>query len=100
MEDFEFIDGIFDLIKWYQEKEFLVFIITKQAGITPRFYTETDYKKLTDWMIKQFCKNGIQITKVYHSSHHPEIPGPYECRKPNPGMILDAIKEFNIDPVT
>ncbi|HKI87856.1 MAG TPA: HAD-IIIA family hydrolase, partial [Draconibacterium sp.] len=39
------------------------------------------------------------FTKVYHCRHLPEIIGRYRCRKPNPGMILDAIKEFNIDPV-
>ena len=99
IEDFEFIDGIFELIKSYQEKGFLIFIITNQAGIARGYYTEKDYKALTDWMIKQFRKKGINITKVYHCPHHPEITGSCNCRKPNPGMILDAIKEFNIDPV-
>ena len=99
IEDFEFIDGIFELIKSYQEKGFLIFIITNQAGIARGYYTEKDYKALTDWMIKQFRKKGINITKVYHCPHHPEITGSCDCRKPNPGMILDAIKEFNIDPV-
>ena len=99
IEDFEFIDGIFELIKSYQEKGFLIFIITNQAGIARGYYTEKDYKALTDWMIKQFRKKGIKITKVYHCPHHPEITGSCNCRKPNPGMILDAIKEFNIDPV-
>ena len=99
IKDFEFIDGIFELIKSYQKKEFLIFIVTNQAGIARGYYTEKDYKKLTNWMVEQFQKNGIKITKVYHCPHHPEITGPCECRKPNPGMILDAINEFNIDPV-
>jgi len=99
IEDFEFIDGIFELIKSYQEKGFLIFIITNQAGIARGYYTEKDYKTLTNWMLEQFQKKGITITKVYHCPHHPEITGPCRCRKPNPGMILDAIKEFNIDPV-
>jgi len=99
IEDFEFIDGIFELIKSYQEKGFLIFIITNQAGIARGYYTEEDYKTLTNWMLEQFQKKGITITKVYHCPHHPEITGPCRCRKPNPGMILDAIKEFNIDPV-
>lgn len=99
VEDFEFIDGIFGLIKSYQEKGFLIFIITNQAGIARGYYTEEDFKMLTEWMIDQFLKRGIKITKVYHCPHHPEITGNCECRKPNPGMILDAIKEFEIDPV-
>ncbi|MCD6353946.1 MAG: HAD family hydrolase [Prolixibacteraceae bacterium] len=98
IEDFEFIDGIFQLLKSYQEQGFLLIIISNQAGIARGFYTETDYQKLTQWMVAQFKKRGITITKVYHCPHHPEITGDCECRKPNPGMILKAIKEFNIDP--
>ena len=99
IEDFEFIDGIFELIKSYQKQEFLIFIITNQAGIARGFYTENDYAILTNWMLKQLELQGIKITKVYHCPHHPEITGKCKCRKPNPGMILGAIQEFNINPV-
>lgn len=98
IEDFEFTDGIIPLIKSYQDKGFLIFIITNQAGIARGYYTEKDYFILTEWMLKQFENNGISISKVYHCPHHPEITGPCICRKPNPGMILQAIEEFNIDP--
>ena len=99
IEDFEFIDGIFDLIKSYQKRGFLVFVITNQAGIARGFYTENDYTILTKWMGEQFEAEEIKITKVYHCPHHPEITGECSFRKPNPGMILEAIREYNIDPV-
>ncbi len=99
IEDFEFIDGILDLILNYYKQEFLIIIITNQAGIARGFYSENDFKNLTNWMLEQFNKKGIKITKVYHCPHHPEITGECNCRKPNPGMILQAIQEFNIDPV-
>ena len=98
IEDFEFIEGVFELIKSYQCRGFLVFVITNQAGIARGFYTEDDYSILTKWMLKQFELKGIQIAKVYHCPHHPEITGECSFRKPNPGMILQAIDEFNIDP--
>lgn len=98
IEDFQFIDGIFDLIKEYQEKGYLVFIITNQAGIARELFPENDYKKLTNWMLEQFSLKGIKITKVYYCPHHPEITGNCSCRKPNPGMILQAINEFDINP--
>ena len=49
--------------------------------------------------------NGITIHKEYFCPHHPkEAKDPYlqvcECRKPNPGMLLEAISEFQIDPKT
>ena len=39
-------------------------------------------------MIKEFEKEDIKITKVYHCPHHPELSGECSCRKPKPGMIL------------
>ena len=48
-------------------------------------------------MTSEFLKQGIKITKVFHCPHHPEFTGPCFCRKPSPGMFLQAQKEFNID---
>jgi D-glycero-D-manno-heptose 1,7-bisphosphate phosphatase len=97
IEDFEFIDGIFDFCEYFQRKGYLIFVITNQAGIARGFYTADDYSTLTDWMVAQFEKRNIYISKVYHCPHHPEITGPCDCRKPNPGMILQAAGEFNLE---
>lgn len=98
IDDFEFIDGIIELIKDYQKNDYLLFIITNQSGLARGFYSEKDFEKLTDWMLTQFKLKGIEITKVYHCPHLPEINGDCNCRKPKPGMILQAIQEFDIDP--
>lgn len=97
-EDFVFIPGIFDLLKHFTDNGYLIFIITNQSGIARGLYSEDDYNKLTEWMLNEFELKGIKITKVYHCPHHPDITGPCNCRKPKPGMILQAIEEFNIDP--
>ena len=86
------------VIKKYAEQGFLIIIITNQAGIARGYYTENDYYILTDWMVAEFRKKGINIAKVYHCPHHPEITGECDCRKPNPGMILQALKDFDINP--
>jgi D-glycero-D-manno-heptose 1,7-bisphosphate phosphatase len=98
IEDFKFIDGIFEIISAYLNQGFLIIIITNQSGIARGYYTEDEYQKLTKWMINEFKTKGIDITKVYHCPHHPKVTGNCECRKPNPGMILKAINEFNINP--
>jgi len=97
IEDFEFIDGVFKTCRYFQNKGYLIIIITNQAGIARGKYTEKDYQVLTNWMLKEFGKEGIKISKVYHCPHHPDFTGECECRKPKPGMILKAQKEFNID---
>ena len=97
IEDFEFIDGIFSLCKHYQDLGYMIFIVTNQSGIARKYYSEKDFKLLTDWMLQEFKKKNIVITKVFHCPHHPKIDGECDCRKPKPGMILTAQKEFAID---
>lgn len=102
IKDFEFMDGIFELALFFQEKSYIIIIITNQAGIGRGYYTEEDFYKLNEWMISEFAKNDIKISKVYFCPYHPEhgIDGykkdSYD-RKPNPGMILNAKEEFNLD---
>ena len=96
-EDFEFIEGIFELCRYYQDLGYLIFIVTNQSGIARKFYTQEDFAKLTQWMLEAFEKEGIHITKVYHCPHHPEISGECDCRKPKPGMLLEAADEFDVD---
>jgi len=96
-ENFEFTEGIFGLIKSYFNSGFQIIVITNQAGIAKGIYTENDFLKLIEWMITQFENNGITVTKVYYCPHHPDITGPCQCRKPKPGMILNAVKEFDLD---
>ncbi|QHG92162.1 D-glycero-beta-D-manno-heptose 1,7-bisphosphate 7-phosphatase [Sulfurimonas sp. CVO] len=97
IEDFKFIDGIFELCRHYQSLGYLIIVVTNQSGIVRGYYSEADFEKLTSWMINEFAKDGIKITKVYHCPHHPELSGACSCRKPEPGMILEAKKEFDID---
>jgi len=96
-EHFEFLPGIFETCRKYASQEYLIIIVTNQAGIAKGIYTEEDFDLLTEWMVNQFSNEGITISKVYHCPHHPEIDGICECRKPEPGMLLQAIKDFNLD---
>jgi D-glycero-D-manno-heptose 1,7-bisphosphate phosphatase len=96
-EDFEFSKGIFDLCKEYSCAGFLIIVLTNQAGIAKGYYSEADFLQLTAWMIEEFLGYGITISKVYYCPHHPDITGPCDCRKPNPGMLIKAVKEFDLD---
>ena len=101
-EKFHFIEGIFDLIRVAAREGFKIVIVTNQAGIGRGYYTEKQFLDLTDWMIEEFSKQKCPIDKVYHSPFHPtEGIGSYRksdfSRKPNPGMIIEARDELNID---
>jgi D-glycero-D-manno-heptose 1,7-bisphosphate phosphatase len=101
-EDFEFVQGIFDLVRVAKTKGYKVIVVTNQAGIGRSYYTEEQFQALTDWMCDQFKRNGGCIDAVYFCPFHPEHGvGNYkresECRKPAPGMLLQAQKEHDID---
>ena len=102
IRDFEFIDGIFKVLYHFQTMGYVLLIITNQAGIARGYYKESDLHLLNKWMTQQFKRKGICISKVYYCPYHPEYgQGEYKkdsyCRKPKPGMILQAKKEFNLD---
>lgn len=97
VEEFEFIEGIFDLCKKYQGLGYLIIIVTNQSGIARGYYSEEDFALLTRWMVDVFERECIVISDVYHCPHHPDISGVCSCRKPEPGMLLEADKKYNID---
>ena len=95
IEDFEFIDGIFEACLYFQNLGYAIIIVTNQSGIARKYYTENDYQIVTKWMLRQFEDNGIEILNVFHCPHGPEST--CECRKPKPGMFLTSIIQHNID---
>ena len=95
IEDFEFIDGIFDACLYFQNLGYAIIIVTNQSGIARKYYTENDYQIVTKWMLRQFEDNGIEILNVFHCPHGPEST--CECRKPKPGMFLKAKDKHNTD---
>jgi D-glycero-D-manno-heptose 1,7-bisphosphate phosphatase len=100
--NFEFIDGIFELCRRAKTLEYLILVVTNQAGIGRGHYSERDFLELTRWMCGVFRDRGASIDKVYFCPYHPEHGiGNYRIdsplRKPAPGMILQAANEFDID---
>jgi len=101
VEDFDFLPGIFRLCRIAQEARFVPIVVTNQAGIARGYYSEQDFERLTEWMLKRFRVRGVRIGRVYHCPYHPtagvaEYRRESFDRKPNPGMILRAERDFNL----
>lgn len=101
-EQIIFVDGIFDLCKTALSRGYLLIVVTNQAGVAKGYFTEDDVRQLHEWMRQQFCERGISIQAFYYCPFHPEAKiekyrKDSDCRKPAPGMILQAIDDFKID---
>lgn len=97
IDDFELMDGILDVCRHYEGQGYLIIIVTNQSGISRGYYTQEDFKHLSEWMVEYFKSLGITLTHIYHCPHHETIDGQCDCRKPQPGMFLEAQKDFDID---
>jgi len=101
-EHIVFCDGIFELCKHAVDKGYILIVVTNQAGVAKGYFSEQDVELLHSWMKKEFTNRGIAITAFYFSPYHPdgtveEYKKETDCRKPGPGMILQAVKEHTID---
>ena len=101
-QDFEFIDGVFEVCRKAKELGYWIFVVTNQAGIGRGYYTSSQFRELSKWMEAYFKAEDIVIDRIYYCPHH--IEAKYKkyrchcsCRKPNPGMIHQASKDFDVD---
>jgi D-glycero-D-manno-heptose 1,7-bisphosphate phosphatase len=102
-EQFRFLPGAPDAIRWLNQHGWLAIVATNQSGIGRGLYSEEDFLRLTRWIDQRLAEFGAHLDATYYCPHHPtEAQLPYridcQCRKPAPGMILRAIAEWQIDP--
>ena len=99
---FHLVDNIQTLIKQAVISGYKIIIVTNQAGIGRKIFSNEDFLKITQYMKDLFLKDNYRIDAVYHCPYHrTEGIGQYlknsYDRKPNPGMLLKAQKDFNLD---
>lgn len=95
IKDFEFSEGIFELLRLFINAEYKLFVVTNQSGIDRGYYDESDFHTLTTWMTEAFAKKDIRIEKVFYCPHTPDAM--CHCRKPEIGMIEQALLEYPLD---
>ncbi|MCX3068377.1 MAG: D-glycero-beta-D-manno-heptose 1,7-bisphosphate 7-phosphatase [Cetobacterium sp.] len=101
-EDFEFEKNAIEGLKKLKDLGYEFIVVTNQSGIGRGYYTEEDLVTLNNQMTEKLKEFGIEILECFYCPHHPEKGiGKYKvdcnCRKPNPGMLLEGIKKYDVD---
>jgi D-glycero-D-manno-heptose 1,7-bisphosphate phosphatase len=102
-EHFEFMPGLFPFLRAAQDKGFYIAVLTNQSGVARGLYDATDHATLMAWMLQELATQGIGIELVLTCFESEEgSVRAYQresfWRKPNPGMVLDAIQKMRINP--
>lgn len=99
-EKLELIPSTVDIMRGYSDDpDYKVVVVTNQAGIAKGLYTEADMRRLHRYMENELEKLGVHVDAWYFCPHHPDYTGPCECRKPAPGMLLAAMRDFDAESV-
>lgn len=98
-EKLKLISSTVDIMRSYSDDpDCKVVVVTNQAGIAKGLYTEVDMRHLHRCMEDKLDKLGVHVDAWYFCPHHPDYTGACGCRKPAPGMLLAAIRDFDSDP--
>ena len=93
--DFKMYPSVAKGIKLLKKNGFKIIIITNQSGISRGYFSEKSLEEIHEKMKKELSKEDAKVDAIYYCPHHPDEK--CNCRKPKPGMLETAIKDFDID---
>jgi D-glycero-D-manno-heptose 1,7-bisphosphate phosphatase len=100
---FDWVDGALEAIRYATEAGWHVFVVTNQSGVARGLYSEDAVRDLLDWMAGEARAAGGTIDDVRFCPFHPDAAvdayrQAHPWRKPLPGMLLDLIRTWELDP--
>lgn len=95
VEDMRLLDGAAEAIRMFNDAGFKVAVITNQRGVALGHYDLDELRRIHERMIGLLADGGARIDALKFCPH--DRNDGCECRKPLPGMILEAARELDID---
>jgi len=101
-EQFRLLPSVAQAINNFREAGFKVIIVSNQPGIAKGYLLQETFEKIRKKMKDELAKQGAFLDGEYYCFHHPEakvrrLKANCRCRKPEPGLILQAAKDMDID---
>jgi len=101
-EQFRLLPGVGEAIKKFREMDYKVVLVSNQPGIAKGHMSEETFEKIKKKMRGDLAREGAHLDGEYYCFHHPEakverLKANCDCRKPKPGLLLQAAKEMDID---
>ena len=89
-------------LKLLQKQNYLLIVISNQSGVARGYFKEEELQNVSDAITTLLSKEGITVDGFYYCPHHKEgtvkeYTIDCDCRKPKPGLLLRAAKDFDID---
>ena len=100
--EFELLPGVVGALQRLQAVDYALIVVTNQSGLARGFFDEAAYEAITQHLHETLAADGITLDGVYHCPHLPDAAvarfrRDCDCRKPLPGLLLQAIQDHDID---
>jgi D,D-heptose 1,7-bisphosphate phosphatase len=101
-EEFQWIDGAREAVRWANDRGYYTFVVTNQAGVAHGYYDEDAIRQLHGWMQAELHAEGAHIDAYEYCPFHPNgVVAPYcqdsDLRKPGPGMLKKLMADWPVD---
>jgi D-glycero-D-manno-heptose 1,7-bisphosphate phosphatase len=100
-EDFELLHGALDAARAAQAVGAALVVVTNQGAIGRGLALEADVQAVHEVLVESLEQVGVTLDAIYVCPHHPLAPSESQrqciCRKPKPGLILQAMRDLNLD---
>jgi D-glycero-D-manno-heptose 1,7-bisphosphate phosphatase len=94
-EEMEFLSGVRDAIRGLNGAGYFVVVASNQRCIAKGLITVTALEAMHERMRREFAADGARIDAIYYCPH--DSKPPCSCRKPEPGMLLEAARAHDLD---